>query len=197
MKTLIKVGLLSVLTLFAITALSFGQNRVGKKARPSPNAAVSQTIGTTVVSITYGRPGLKGRSMESLAPAGKVWRTGANESVAITFSGDVMLGDKKVAAGTYSLYTIPGKDEWTIIINSKLSWGMRYDAAMDVARVKAAVSKGAKTEWFKMDFDHLTAKKAHLNLRWGTTVASIPITIMPTVAAQQAKNENVSSSDGE
>ena len=176
MKTLIRVGILSVLTLFAVNAVSFGQDRGSKKARPSPNAAISQTIGTTVVSVTYGRPGLKGRSLESLAPAGKVWRTGANESAAITFSTDVMVGDQEVAAGTYSLYSIPGKNSWTVIINSKLSWGTRYDEATDVTRAKASASKGPETEWFQMDFDNLSGKKAHLNLRWGTAVASIPIT---------------------
>ena len=121
MKSLLRISILSLAVLFATSSFTFAQERGNGKARPSPNAEVSQTIGTTVVSITYGRPGLKGRTLESLTPKGKVWRTGANESTAITLSGDVMIGNKAISAGTYSIYTIPKGDKWTIIISSKMS----------------------------------------------------------------------------
>ncbi len=177
MKSKYTVLFITLIAFLPFHSLSFGQDRGNGRARPSPNAAVTQNIGTTIVSVTYGRPGLKGRALESLTPAGKVWRTGANESAAITFSGDVLVGGKAVSAGTYSLYTVPGDDEWTIIINSKLSWGTQYDKAMDVVRTRAGVSSGSQTEWFEIDFDTLSDSKAHLNLRWGTKVVSVPIEV--------------------
>ncbi|HCI71174.1 MAG TPA: hypothetical protein DHV30_11480, partial [Balneola sp.] len=101
MKALLKLGALAVFAVLLSSELTFAQER-GKGNRPSPNAAVSQDIGSTTVSITYGRPGLKGRSLATLAKPGQVWRTGANESTVITFSEDVMFGGKEVKAGTYS-----------------------------------------------------------------------------------------------
>ncbi|WP_018128518.1 DUF2911 domain-containing protein [Balneola vulgaris] len=177
MKTLFKLGTLLFVAVLLTTEFSIAQER-GKGNRPSPNAAVSQDIGSTTVAVTYGRPGLKGRALSSLAPAGKVWRTGANESAAITFSSDVMFGDKEVAAGTYSLYSIPG-DKWTFILNKKLSWGTQYDMSQDVIRVEAAVTSNdaPMMERFSIYFDTLSDTKAHLNLHWGTTMAAIPITV--------------------
>ncbi len=176
MKTLLKLGALAIFAVLLTSELTIAQER-GKGNRPSPNAAVSQDIGTTTVSVTYGRPGLKGRSLESLAPSNKVWRTGANESAVITFSEDVLFGGEEVAAGTYSLYTIPGEN-WTFILNEKLSWGTQYDQSMDVLRVPAAVTtEGASSfERFTIYFDTLSDTKAHLNLQWGKTMTAIPIT---------------------
>tara|TARA_R110002096_G_scaffold303080_9_gene498082 strand:- start:7596 stop:8147 length:552 start_codon:yes stop_codon:yes gene_type:complete len=182
MKTLLKAGLFTILAVLFTTGLTFAQAR-GEGERASPNAAVSQTIGATDVSITYGRPALKERTYFSadakLAPAGKVWRTGANESTVVTFSTDVMVGDKAVKAGTYSIYTIPGAKEWTIIISKKLSWGTQYDAAEDVVRATttAVSNKAASAEWFNIYFDTLSATKAHMNLHWGTTSVAVPISV--------------------
>ncbi len=176
MKALLKLGALAVFAVLLSSELTVAQER-GKGNRPSPNASVSQDIGSTTVSITYGRPGLKGRSLASLAKPEQVWRTGANESTVITFSDDVMFGGKEVKAGTYSLYTIPGEN-WTFIINNKLSWGTQYDKAEDVLRVPAAVTaEGASSfERFTIYFDTLSDTKAHLNLQWGKTMTTIPIT---------------------
>lgn len=176
MKTFVRIILVSLAAVFAANTASFAQGRGGKKARPSPNAVVSQTIGTTVVSITYGRPGLKGRKIEDMVPMGKVWRTGANESTAITFSGDVMVGDAAISAGTYSLYSMPVDESLAVIINSKLSWGLNYDESQDVARITVPVKEGVFYEWFTIDFDSLSNEGAHLNLRWGDKSVAIPIT---------------------
>ncbi len=177
MKTFIRIALISLASLVAGNTAAFAQARGDKKARPSPNASISQTIGTTVVSITYGRPGLKGRQVESLVPENKVWRTGANESTAITFSGDVMVGDKSISAGTYSMYSIPEGGKYTIIINSKLSWGTQYDESQDVARITVPLHNGPVYERFTIDFDTLSDTGAHLNLRWGGYWAAVPITV--------------------
>lgn len=180
MKKLIQLIFLVVLTAFFATETTYAQERGNDGNRASPNASVSQTIGTTVVSVTYGRPGLKGRELTNLVndeANGEVWRTGANESTAITFSDDVMVGDEKVDAGTYSIYTIPGENEWTVILNNKLSWGTQYDMNEDYVRVSVSeVNNDAPNmEWFTIYFDSLSDTKAHLNLHWGTTMVAVPI----------------------
>lgn len=177
MNTRIKIGIFAMLAFFMGSSLVNAQDRGTGKVRASPNASVSQTIGTTVVTVTYGRPSLKGRSLESLAPNGKVWRTGANESTAITFSDDVEFGGESVDAGTYSLYTIPGDEQWTFILNSTLSWGTRYDESADVVRATASVSEIDAVEAFTIQFDSLTAEEANLVLSWGATSASLPIAV--------------------
>lgn len=178
-KSMFRIGILSLIAFFAASSMAVAQNRGGKKARPSPNASISQTIGTTVVSVTYGRPGLKGRELESLVPdPGKTtWRTGANESTAITFSSDVKVGDKAIKAGTYSIYSIPGEYEMTIIINSKMSWGTAYDETQDVARTSVPVNDGDFVEWFTIGFDSLSGSKANMNLSWGDKRVAVPIEV--------------------
>ena len=79
-----------------------------------------------VVRVIYSRPQLKGRSMSDLAPEGKVWRTGANESTEITFYKDVTFGGAAVPAGTYSLFSIPGASEWTIIVMRSLPGSLAW-----------------------------------------------------------------------
>jgi hypothetical protein len=123
--------------------------------------------------VIYSRPQLKGRTVESLAPNGKVWRTGANESVEITFYNDTNFGDETIKSGTYSLFTIPGDKEWTIIINSDLhAWGSySYNEDNDIARFKVSVNEGEDSiEAFSMTFS-----KDSLDLGWGTLRLSIPI----------------------
>ncbi len=185
MKSLLKLGALAVFAVLLSTEFTIAQERK-KGDRPSPNASVSQDIGSTTVTIYYGRPGLKGRDVNTLVndrPNGEVWRTGANENTVITFSTDVLFGGKEVKAGTYSLYTIPGEnagDNWTFIINKKNnSWGTQYDASQDVVRVPAAVTtaNAPSLERFTIYFDTLSDTKAHLNLHWGSIMAAIPITL--------------------
>lgn len=182
MKNLLRITFIAVVATLFMAEMSVAQER-GSGVRPSPNASVSQAIGEVDVTITYGRPGIKGRTYfgegSQLAPIGGVWRTGANESAAITFSDNVVFGGTEVEAGTYSLYSIPNGDTWTIIINNKLSWGTQYDEAQDYARVDAAVvnNEAPMMEWFMMYFDTLSDNKAHLNLHWGTTMVAVPIQV--------------------
>lgn len=165
-----------IVTFCCISTLGFAQERGNEEPRTSPNASVSQTIGTTQVSITYGRPSVNGREVfGGLEAFGEVWRTGANESTAITFSNDVMVEDQKIEAGTYSLYTIPGEDEWTIIINSQLSWGTQYDESKDVARVTVEPMQAQQQEQFMIYFQNVTNSSAECVLHWDET--KVPFTI--------------------
>ena len=99
-----------------------------------------------LVKVIYGRPQLKGRDLSKLAPNDKVWRTGANEAAEITFYKDVVFGGKDVKAGTYSLFTIPTDEDWTIIIsNQRNVWGSYfYKKEQDVIRVSGKVSESKK-----------------------------------------------------
>jgi len=153
---------------------------IAQKLQPSPKSVLTQVVGTTEIKIEYHRPGLKGRALESLITNGKVWRAGANQATEITFSKDVKMDKKVIEAGTYSLYAIPGASEWTIIINSKLSWGTQYNEAKDVLRCKGSVSKSnLSTETFTIDIADISkdGTKANIELRWGNLVVKAPFEV--------------------
>lgn len=131
-----------------------------------------------LAKVVYGRPAKKGRTMLGGTEAyGKVWRTGANETTEIKLYKDVTFGDKTLKAGTYSLYTIPDKTEWTIIFNSKLdTWGAyNYDETKDVARIKVPAGKTeSEVEHFTIMFDGKDAT-AVMILAWENTMVKIPL----------------------
>jgi hypothetical protein len=132
-----------------------------------------------IAKVTYGRPLKKGRTMLGGTEAyGKVWRTGANESTEIKLYKDVTFGDKKIPAGTYTLYTIPDKDEWTVIFNSKLdTWGAyEYDESKDVARIKVPAGKTeSEVEAFTIAFDGGKDGTGTMALAWENTLVKVPI----------------------
>ena len=122
-----------LLAMVATTVLS-AQN--DKSQRPSPPATATATVDGKTITIDYSQPSVKGRDVwGGLAPYGKVWRTGANETTTIDLSADVEVEGQKLAKGKYALFTIPGEKEWVIIINKGIAWGAySYKAADDVLR---------------------------------------------------------------
>ncbi|CAL2089144.1 DUF2911 domain-containing protein [Tenacibaculum sp. 190524A02b] len=137
----------------------------------------SYRVSDKQVKIIYSRPQLKGRSLSKLAPAGKVWRTGANEAPEITFYKDVTFGGKAVKAGTYTLFTIPGEKEWTVILSTaKNVWGSYfYKESEDVVRVSGSVSKAKDTvEAFSIAFEG-EDNAYNMYLGWGNVVVSVPV----------------------
>ena len=151
-----------------------------KLPRVSPNATVTQTVGVTNLSISYSRPGVKNRTIwGELVPYDKPWRTGANEATNLTLSTDVTFGGQQVAAGSYALVTIPGKDEWTVALNSeKELWGaFAYKPERDVVRVKVKPAAAEHEEWMRFSFENLTANSADLVLRWEKLAVSVPIAV--------------------
>tara|TARA_R110001583_G_scaffold49679_2_gene155476 strand:+ start:2104 stop:2646 length:543 start_codon:yes stop_codon:yes gene_type:complete len=130
-----------------------------------------------MVKIIYSRPQLKGRTVAELAPNGAVWRTGANEATEITFYKDVIFGDEAVKAGSYTLFTIPGDEEWTVILSTaKNVWGSYfYNESEDVVRVTGTVSNIEEViEAFSIAFDG-TDNDATMYLGFGNTVVTVPI----------------------
>ncbi len=127
-----------------------------------------------ITKIVYSRPQLKGRTVESLTPEGEIWRLGANEASEITFYKDVVFGGKKVKAGTYTLFAIPSKSEWTMILNKNLNlWGTySYKKENDVVRITAKVSEG---EEFVEAFSITYSKEGDIILGWGKKIVTIPV----------------------
>src|SRR5208282_6301304 len=105
----------------------------------SPACTLKQRVGLTDIEIVYSRPGVKGRTIfGGIVPYGQVWRTGANQATKISFSTPVKLEGNEIPAGTYALFTIPGENEWTIIINKNTNqWGaFQYNEKDDFVRFK-------------------------------------------------------------
>ena len=208
------ISFLPVFTLLIISA-TFASAQL-RLPIPSQNASVKQTIGITDVTITYSRPGVKGRTIwgepaatapkgeatldgstdglngTALVPYGHMWRTGANTATLFVVSDDVLINGQPLAAGSYSLHSIPGKDEWTYIFNGTANqWGsFSYDAKKDTLRVKSKpqwVADSQETMMFVID--PAVDNSATVSLRWEKI--RVPFTIevkdMPTLVLSKAR----------
>jgi hypothetical protein len=144
--------------------------------RASPSATVWQRIGVSEVTIAYSRPGVIGRKiMGDVIPYGRIWRVGANESTKITFSDSVTIEGHVLAPGTYALYAIPSKAEWTIIIHKNTThWGdgrTHYNPAEDALRFTVTPEIVPYfTETFTIEVSNITHQRATLVWRWENTV---------------------------
>jgi hypothetical protein len=135
----------------------------------SQAAKISQTIGLSEVSISYHRPGVKGREIwGGLLPYDAVWRAGANEPTLITFNDDVTIDGKKLGAGTYRFVVIPSKTgDWTLVFNAETkNWGTVYDAKYDSLKIIVKPETGMIEEWMSFSFTDLTPASARVVLAW-------------------------------
>lgn len=149
-----------------------------KTPAPSPTQTVKQDFGISGMELIYSRPSMKGRKVfGDLVPYGKVWRTGANSATRIKFLDDVTFGGQNLKAGEYALFTIPGENEWEIIINKgNANWGTDYKQADDILRVKAkSTSLPTSVETFTIEFNNITANTADLVIKWDKTAVTVPI----------------------
>jgi hypothetical protein len=169
---------------------------------PSPAVKLETKIGLSDVKIEYSRPAMKGRTIfGDLVPYGEVWRTGANASTKITFSDDVLFAGQAVAAGTYAFYTIPGQQEWEVILSANTElWGsMGYTDADDVVRTKVTATRTSPAfESFTLDFAHIDMDVAHLRMMWENTLIEIPVKaevhskVLAQIETQVKNNANAS-----
>jgi len=204
------------LLLFVLGAAVDTSAQTVRLPRPSQKASVMQTIGVTDVSITYSRPGVKNRKIwgdppagtpsgtatlddarvrakdAPIVPYGHVWRTGANEATLFEVSDNVLINGQPLAAGRYSLHTIPATDEWTIIFNKDDGqWGsFTYDEKKDALRVKAKPETTSENqEWLQYSFDPVTETSARVNIRWERL--RVPFTVevkdVNTLAIEKAR----------
>lgn len=146
--------------------------------RSSPKASVSQHIGVTKIDVGYCRPSAKSRKIfGELIPFGKVWRTGANEATTISFPHEIKMEDKSIQAGKYALFTIPGKDSWTVILNSEWNqWGTyHYDYNKDIVRIEVKSTETEFTEMFAISFTSVTKESGAMKLQWENTSVELSI----------------------
>lgn len=160
-----------MITLFAVALAmqAFAQD----KKMPSPPAKAEGTIDGIKVTIDYHQPSAKGRKiMGGLVPYGEVWRTGANATTTIEFSENVKIEGKALAKGKYGLYTLPGENEWVIIVNKGIKWGA-YDYKQDEDVLRVTVKPG-KTDSFVETFN-IAVEKDKVVLKWENTSAAFKI----------------------
>ena len=151
---------------------------------PSPHCEMKQTVGLTDITLDYSRPGVKDRdifSADGLVPWGQIWRTGANQATTIEFSEDIVFDGTDVPAGKYALYTIPGKDEWVVMLYSDLTLGgntRAYDEANEVTRATAKAHKmDGAVETLALDIQNIRDGSASLDIYWADTWVSVPFTV--------------------
>jgi hypothetical protein len=142
-----------------------------KEIRISPKASVKQTVGFTDITIEYGRPGVKGRTIwGGLVPYNAVWRAGANEATKIIFTSDVKINGKNLKAGSYSFFTIPTKNSWTLIFNKVADqWGaFEYNDAEDALRIEVTPEKENMCwqEWLAYTINKSSDNSATIRLEW-------------------------------
>jgi hypothetical protein len=165
-------------TLLAVlfTTAAFAQMGGGK---PSPAASASCDLGSgKTIKTDYSSPRMKGRKIYGgLVPFGEVWRTGANEATTFVTSVDVMIGGKSVPAGSYTIFTVPNADKWTLIVNKKTGeWGIPYKYESDeLARVDMKVSKlPSPVENFTIAYEK-SGMGCTMRMDWETTRAAVDI----------------------
>jgi hypothetical protein len=203
---------LFVLLLVVCGATGYASAQALRTPRPSQKASILQTIGVTDVTITYSRPGVKGRTIwgdppatmaarakgeatldnqnerqkgEPIVPYGHVWRAGANEATQFVVTDDVWINGQKLSAGSYSLHTVPGKEEWTIVFNGTANqWGsFGYDEKKDTLRVKAKPEWVTDSqEWLSYSFDPVTDSSAQVNIRWEKIRVPFTVEVKDVVA---------------
>ena len=169
-----KVTLIVTLSSFVLFSATISAQE-DKSQRPSPPAKVSENVGSTLVTIDYSQPSIKGREIwGGLVPYGKVWRTGANEATTFEVSTDVKVEGESLKAGKYGLFTVPSENEWVIIFNSVSDqWGaFSYDESKDVLRVKVKPEQVAdNTE--KMTFN--ISDDGVVSLKWEKLVVNFNV----------------------
>lgn len=159
------------LTVCLLVALTPAWAQQDKSQRPSPPGTAECTVKGKKITISYSRPSLRGRKMDTLTPYGKVWRTGANEATALTTEIDLNIGGAKVPAGSYTLYSLPSADAWKLIINKQTGqWGTVYNEDQDLARVDMKKTEiVVPVETFTIALDQDSNDSCDLELEWEHT----------------------------
>jgi len=171
-----------LLFLLAITGSLFQAPIAQSIKTPSPSTPqyIKQDFGLSSIELSYSRPNVKGRKIfGDLVPFGKVWRTGANQATTLTFADPVTIGGTLIPAGKYGLLSIPGADEWTVIITHQLdvTSPAAYKPDQDIVRVKVSPQQVPfSLETFTILFANITSSSCDLQLIWDNTIVTVPIT---------------------
>lgn len=179
-----------IATAFALACIMNVDAQV-KTPQASPKAVIEQSVGLTDVKIEYSRPSARGRAVYGeLVPFGRMWRTGANANTVVTFSTDVVIGGKKVPAGSYALYTQPKVDSWDVILYKDVNnWGLpeKYDDSKEVVRTSV------KPEFLSRNVESLTIGVngldndfAFLEIAWEKTMVALKFEVPTKEAAMKS-----------
>ena len=190
-----KIILLSFVIIQSLTLCA--QEKVQIKLTPaSPSASFVQELGSTTITVNYSRPLVKDRKIfGELVPFDQIWRTGASDATQFSVNKDITFGGNKLVAGDYSLFSIPSKNEWTIIVNTdtKLHGDSEYDEKKDIFRFKIASEKSTHFyETFTIEINDITTKgEAFLKLMWENTMIKIPIKSKDDDTIMELINQNL------
>lgn len=188
LKSLLKTHWLFTIPFLFFSGLSL-QSQSADMPRPSPKASVSQTIGVSEIAIHYSRPSARERKVfGGLIPFKKVWRTGANEATTIAFQHDAKFCGQDIQAGTYSLFTIPGEEKWTVILNREAHQfgAYNYDSNLDVLRAEVESTSAPFMEMFTIQFSEVSLNSGSIQLQWENTTVHLPISLDTDKLAVQA-----------
>lgn len=170
-----------IMTVAAVTSVAAQKTtdvHAGKGG--SPHVKTEWNIDGANISVTYGRPSLKGRSEDTLMPAGKPWRTGADEATVLTTNRALKFGQLSLEPGSYTINTQPGEKEWQLIVGKvgkPGQWGVPYNQSLEIGRTPMNVTKTkAPVEQLTISIDD-TPKGGTLRIEWGTRSASVPFTV--------------------
>jgi hypothetical protein len=173
----------SLIIAIAFVTIYFPVNAQVNMPAPSPTQTIIQDFGLGKIELTYSRPGIKGRQVfgtnSELVPLGKPWRTGANAATKIHFTDKVNVGGKDLDSGSYVIYTIPGKENWDIVLSKGNAYPGQegFTTNDDILHYKApVVLHKQKIETFTMQFTDLKNESCELHLKWANTDVAIPIT---------------------
>ena len=161
-----------------ILVASMAMAQTEKKKPLSPPTTAEGKIGGKNVSVSYSAPSKRNRViMGELVPYGQVWRTGANAATTLKTEADLMIGDLHVPAGTYTLFTVPGEKQWTLIVNKQTGqWGTNHDATQDLGRVPMTVKTlKAPVETFAIGVKPGSGANGTLTRAWENVEASGPL----------------------
>ncbi|HEY8460511.1 MAG TPA: DUF2911 domain-containing protein [Blastocatellia bacterium] len=150
-----------------------------QRNRISPHETTELTVNGKKISVTYGRPSLKGRKLGvELAPFGQVWRTGADEATMLNTEADLVIGGLTVPKGSYSIFTLPSESGWKLIINKMVNqWGTVYDEKQDLGRVDMKMGKtSAPVEQFTITLAS-AGNGGVIKLEWENTSASVDFSL--------------------
>ena len=168
-----------IFSLLLTVACSFGALAQIQTPAASPEQTLTQSVGLSSVTVQYSRPAMRGRAIfGDLVPMDKLWRTGANKNTLVTFESDATVGGSPLKAGTYALYTVPSKDEWTVYFYTDTeNWGLPkpWDESKIAAVYKVkAQSLDSSVESFTITIDKVADSGAHLTISWENTSVAIP-----------------------
>ncbi|GAA4451565.1 hypothetical protein GCM10023189_13570 [Nibrella saemangeumensis] len=176
--------MLNVVAFCLVAQLATAQIRL---PQPSPGATVVQTIGTTDVTVKYSRPAMRGREIfGTLVPYGQLWRTGANAATTLAATTDLFINGQRLPAGTYSVFTIPAQNEWTLVLNKNTGASAdAYKQEEDALRVRMQPQQTSdRTESFTIHFTDVTDSTAKLNFMWANVKAAADLRVDVKTNAQ-------------